>query len=403
MVRQRLARLSRGSLVLRTAAGEVIYGADRDHRVIATVTDARFFPAVAFGGHVGAAEAYAEGWWTTDDLTGMIRLFLRNRDALDELESGWAAVAAPLRRLANLIHRNTRKGSRNNIRAHYDLGNEFFSLFLDETLTYSCALFDRRMATLREASEAKYARMEALLQLEAADHVLEIGSGWGGFAIHAATHVGCRVTTTTISDEQYQMACDRVRAAGLEDRVTVLKRDYRDLEGTYDKLVSIEMIEAIGHAQYPEYFAKCASLLTPNGRAAIQAITIADERYEGARKEVDFIKRFIFPGSCIPSLEVLAQAASGTDLRWERVDQVGLHYAETLRRWRHQFHVNQEKIQLLGFDERFMRLWDFYFCYCEGGFLEGAIGTAQISLAKPGATPARVDDVPTIPSLMWAA
>ena len=351
------------------------------------VRDSRFYPAVALGGHLGAAEAYAEGWWTTDDLTGVIRFFARNRDAIAGLESGWARWLNPLRRLANVIHRNTRRGARNNIRAHYDLGNDFFALFLDETMTYSCGLFERPDASLRDASIAKYDRIAALVGVTRDDHVLEIGTGWGGFAIRAASKYGCRVTTTTISAEQYRLARARVAEAGLSHLVTVLQSDYRDLEGTYDKLVSIEMIEAIGHDQYRQFFTRCAELVKPTGRVAIQAITIADDHYEAARKEVDFIKRYIFPGSCIPSVAVMREAAATTDLRVERADEIGLHYAETLRRWRETFHLNRHRIAALGFDARFQRLWDFYFCYCEGGFRERTIGNVQLSFAKPAAPP----------------
>jgi cyclopropane-fatty-acyl-phospholipid synthase len=238
---------------------------------------------------------------------------------------------------------------------------------------------------MAEASAAKYARIATLLDLRPSDHLVEIGTGWGGFAIHAATHHRCRVTTTTISDQQFQLATQRVAAAGVADLVTVVRRDYRDLRGQHDKLVSIEMIEAVGHEHYTAYFEQCAALLAPHGRAVIQAITIADERYEAARREVDFIKRHIFPGSCIPSRAVLAEAVAGTDLSLVRADEIGLHYAATLRRWRDTMAANRDQIAALGFDARFQRLWEFYFCYCEGGFLEQAIGTAQLVYAKPEA------------------
>ncbi|HXY19295.1 MAG TPA: cyclopropane-fatty-acyl-phospholipid synthase family protein, partial [Gemmatimonadales bacterium] len=278
------------------------------------------------------------------------------------------------------------------------------ALFLDDTLTYSCALFERPDASLRDASIAKYDRIAALLALGPDDHLVEIGTGWGGFAVHAARRYGCRVTTTTISAEQARLARQRVADLGLADRVTVLERDYRDLDGAYDKLVSIEMVEAVGHEYFGTFFARCAALLKPSGRAAIQAITIPDERYDAARREVDFIKRYVFPGGCLPSLAVLRQAAAATDLRLERVDEIGLHYPETLRRWRGNFTRNRDTVAALGFDERFRRIWEFYFCYCEGAFLERAIGDVQLALAKPAAAPlGPVAAPPAPPAVVGAA
>lgn len=384
-VRSRLAQLSHGRLELHDGPRTESWGDPAAPAVDLVVHDPRFYPAVAFGGAVGAGESYGAGWWSSRDLTGVVRLLLRNRQALDGLETGWSSLVQPVRRVAHWLNANTRRGARRNIEAHYDLSNDFFALFLDPTMTYSCGIFERPGASMAEASEAKYARIAALLDLQASDHLVEIGTGWGGFAIHAARHHHCRVTTTTISAEQYQLACRRVAAAGLVDRVTVLQQDYRDLRGEYDKLASIEMIEAVGHEHYGTYFQQCADLLAPHGRAVIQAITIADERYEGARREVDFIKRHIFPGSCIPSREILARAAAPTDLRLVQADEIGLHYAETLRHWRDRLRANREQVGALGFDDAFQRRWEFYFCYCEGGFLERAIGTAQLVYAKPAA------------------
>jgi cyclopropane-fatty-acyl-phospholipid synthase len=394
LVIRRLSRLRHGSLRLIEGKQHSVRGPAGGPQHTILVHDPRFYPAILFGGSVGAGEAYGEGWWTTDDLPGLVQLLLRDREVLDGMETGWARLAQPLRRLAHALRANTRRGSRENIRAHYDLGNDFFREFLDGSLTYSCALFERTGGSLQEAQEAKYARMAALVDLRAEDHVLEIGTGWGGFAVFAATRYGCRVTTTTISRAQHEVAVARVRAAGLDDRVTVLLEDYRDLRGRYDKLVSIEMIEAIGHAQYPTFFARCAELLTPAGRAAIQAIVIADARYESARREVDFIKRHIFPGSCIPSRGILRRAAGRTDLREERMDEIGAHYVETLRQWRTRLAARRAEVRRFGFDDRTLRLWDFYFGYCEGGFRDGAIGTVQLVLAKPEAVPVAVRAVP---------
>ena len=392
-----LAKIATGRLKIQDGGRIKGYGFGLPE-IAVTVLDRRFYPAVAFGGAVGAGESYAEGWWTTEDLTGLVRLLIRNRNVVDGLETGWARLVQPLRRLLHAWNRNTRRGSQRNIRAHYDLSNEFFELFLDETLTYSCGVFDGPGATLRDASIAKYDRLATLLNLRPGDRVVEIGTGWGGFAIRAATEFGCRVTTTTISDEQFRFASRRVAEIGLADQVTVVQRDYRDLTGRFDKLVSIEMIEAVGHEHYDMFFAKCADLLEPDGLVAIQAITIQDDRYHSARREVDFIKRHIFPGSCIPSRAVLARSAERAGLTLLRDDEIGLHYAETLRRWRTAFFANRDRVAALGFDERFQRLWDFYFCYCEAGFLEGAIGTAQLSFARQTST-AGVLQLPSPPSL----
>ena len=382
---RRLARLERGRLLVREAGEVLSVGDPSAEPVTIRVHDARFHESIALGGAVGAGEAYAAGWWSSDDLTGVVRLMLRNREALDGLEGGAASLTGTLRRLLHVLHANSRRGARRNIRAHYDLGNAFFAQFLDETLTYSCALFERPDASLAEASVAKYDRIARLLDLRPSDHLLEIGSGWGSFAIHAASRYGCRVTTTTISPAQLSLARQRVHESGLDDRITLLGLDYRDLRGSYDKLASIEMIEAIGHEKYETFYRQCARLLVPKGRAVIQAITIPDDRYEAARREVDFIKRYVFPGSNIPSPSVLAAAASAADLTPVRADEIGLHYAETLRRWRENLLAHRGPIAALGYDDRFFRLWEFYLCYCEGGFLERAIGAAQLVYARGAA------------------
>lgn len=385
-VRARLSDLAVGRLELVAGGRASAYGPGGAPTGRVEVLDpALFWRSVAFGGHVGAAEAYVAGAWTTPDLVDVVRLFLRNREVLDGLETGWARLAQPLRRALHTLNRNTLRGSARNIQAHYDLGNEFFEHVLDETLTYSAGVFERPDTSLRAASEAKYDRLCRKLDLGPADHVVEIGSGWGGFAIHAAARYGCRVTTTTISREQHALASSRIAGAGLADHVEIRLDDYRRLTGTYDKLVSIEMVEAVGHQYFGTFFETCARLLLPDGLAAIQAITIQDRLYESARREVDFIKRYIFPGSCIPSVSVLARAAAPTGLRLVDLEDLTPHYAETLRRWRARFEANWDRIAALGFDERFRRLWEFYFCYCEGGFAERVLGSAQLVFAKPGA------------------
>ncbi len=400
-VQARLSLLRHGGLVLEEpgqAPGRArVWGDASGPTCLITVTDPRFYEAVALGGAVGAGEAYAAGWWTSPDLVALVRLLVKNREALDGLETGTARLVGGARRLWHALRANSRGGARRNIRAHYDVGNEFFRLILDETMTYSCALFDHPDAPLAQASLAKYDRIARLLDLKPGEHVVEIGTGWGGFAIHAASRYGCRVTTTTISAAQHDLAHRRIQDAGVADRVTLLQADYRDLRGTFDKLVSIEMIEAIGHDQYPTFYRQCADLLAPHGRAVIQAITIADDRYEQARREVDFIKRHIFPGSCIPSRAILAQAAAATDLVPVQGDEIGLHYAETLRRWRANLLSRREDARALGYDDHFIRLWEFYFCYCEGGFLERAIGAAQLVYTKPAAAGRMAPPVAAVP------
>jgi cyclopropane-fatty-acyl-phospholipid synthase len=381
----RLASLTSGRLRLLEPRGVHQFGNGSGPCMELQVQDPAFFAELAFGGSVGAAESYMLGHWRADDLTALFRLLLRNRAALDGLESGLARLSAPLRSAAHWLHRNTRAGSRRNIAAHYDLGNDFFRLMLDETLMYSCAHFERPGMTLAEAQTAKLDRICRALALGPGDHVLEIGTGWGGFAMHAAGRYGCRVTTTTISAAQFELARERIREAGLDGRISVLLEDYRDLTGTYDKLVSIEMIEAIGHRQYREFFRRCAGRLAPGGRMLLQAITIADHHYARARDEVDFIKRYVFPGACIPAVSALAQAMAGaSDLRILALEDFGLHYATTLARWRANFFANLERVRALGYPEAFIRLWDFYLCYCEAGFAEGQLGDAQILLARAG-------------------
>jgi len=382
-VRHRMNRITHGQLTLRHRGVVHQFGDGGEPEATMDIGDAAFFRALTVRGHLGAAESYMRGEWSSPDLAAVIRVFARNRDALDGLEKGWAWLARPALAALRLWNRNTRRGSVRNIHAHYDLGNEFFSAFLDETMTYSCGIFENGRSSLRDASVAKYDRICRKLQLEPTDHVIEIGSGWGGFAIHAASTYGCRVTTTTISREQHACATERVAEAGLQDLVTVLLRDYRDLEGTYDKLVSIEMVEAVGHQFLDTYFEKCASLLAPDGMAAIQAITVQDGWYDPRQRQVDFIKRYIFPGSFVPAISTLTGSSARTDLRLVQLEDITAHYAETLRRWRRRFEENWHRIRSLGFDERFRRLWEFYFCYCEGGFDEAVLGNVQLVFAKP--------------------
>lgn len=384
-----LGPLRGGGLHLRDALGDVRLGqADAPLQVTLWVDDPAFYRAVAAQGSVGAGEAYIRGQWRCDDLVALVQLLVRNRDLLDGMERGPARLGGWLLKGWNRLRRNTREGSRRNIAAHYDLGNPFFSLFLSTDLMYSSALYTEPGDSLEQASQRKLARICEQLQLQPGDRVVEIGTGWGGFALYAARNIGCHVTTTTISVEQYTLARQRVEAAGLQDRVTLLLKDYRDLDGQYDKLVSIEMIEAIG-AQYLEtYFATLTRLLKPDGRALLQAITIEDERYEQARRSVDYIKRFVFPGSFIPSLNaIMAAKTRSSDLQLIGQHDFGQSYALTLRAWRRRFLSQLPAVRAQGFDERFIRLWEFYLAYCEGGFLERSIGVSHLLLARPGYRP----------------
>lgn len=389
-----MAGLAGGSLVLEDGLGTVLLGtAERGAageeavglRVRLRVLDPGFYRAVATHGSVGAGEAYMEGLWECDDLVGLVRLLVRNRELLDGLETGPARLGGWALRAWHALRRNTRQGSRRNIAAHYDLGNDFFQLFLSPDLMYSSAIWDGDDDTLDAASTRKLDRICRKLELGPGDRVVEIGTGWGGFALHAARHYGCHVTTTTISREQHAMAARRVADAGLGDRVTLLLQDYRDLQGEYDKLVSIEMIEAIGAPYLDTYFATVGRLLRPDGQALVQAITIEDHRYDHALRSVDFIKRHVFPGSFIPSVAAMVSAKSrASDLALVQMEDFGLSYARTLQAWRQRFLACLPQVRAQGFDERFIRMWEFYLAYCEGGFRERSIGVAQLLMARPG-------------------
>ncbi len=357
-----------------------------------------FYDRIVFGGSVGAGEAYMAGLWTTDDLTALIRVVLRNQDVFQGLDRRWTRLAAPAYKLFHALRRDTRAGSRANISAHYDLGNDFYRLFLDDTLTYSCGIFQGEDCTLEDASLAKYERIGRKLALGPEDHVLEIGTGWGGFGIFAAERYGCRVTTTTISREQRDLAVERIREAGLADRVEVLFKDYRDLEGRFDKLVSIEMIEAVGHHYLEAFFRACSDRLKEDGLMMLQAITITDRVFERHKHSVDFIKRYIFPGSCIPSIAAMSRAvARATDLKMDHLEDITPHYARTLRAWRDRFFENVESVKALGFSDAFVRMWEYYLSYCEAGFEERYLGDVQIRFIKPMARPAPIlPDLPTV-------
>jgi cyclopropane-fatty-acyl-phospholipid synthase len=357
-------------------------------RATMTVLDQRAWRMVATHGSAGLGEAYFEGFWATDDLTAVLRILSRASRRTDRHRSSIQRVTGPATDALRRLRRQDKRRDRTNIRSHYDLGNDFFEHFLDPTMMYSAAVFPTWDAPLEDASKEKLDRLCRLLDLRPDERVVEIGTGWGGFAVHAARHYGARVTTTTISAEQHAYATERVTREGLSDRITVLHDDYRDLTGTYDKLASIEMIEAVDWREHDTFFGHCRRLLGPDGLMALQAIVIEPQRYERAKNTRDFIKAFIFPGGCLPSMEAIVHSVSRvTDLTVTRVDDYGLHYGETLRRWRANLHHDEEALDAMGLDERFVRMWDFYLCYCEAAFDERSISVVQMALARPGWRP----------------
>ena len=400
--------LSKNSLILDKVARKIILGyfkeikegqitvkENSDHMVFGEVTpkfpvkatievqNSRMYMDIAAKGLNGSADAFIKGWWTCDNLTNLVRIFTRNRDTANKFESGIANLAIWALKLSHSCRRNNLKESLRNIHAHYDLGNEFFSTFLDDTRMYSCAIFTKPESSLHEASITKIDRICKKLNLSPADHLLEIGTGWGGFALYAAKNYGCRITSTTISQEQFIFSENLIKKNGLQDQVTILKKDFRELEGQFDKLVSIEMIEAIGHRLYKTFFQKCGQLLKPEGLLAIQAITITDNLFHESKDFIDFIKQYIFPGSCIPSISALCSAASSSDIKLFHLEDITPHYARTLKEWRTNFLQNKRRVKNLGFTNPFIRLWLFYLCYCEGGFIERQIGNVQMVFTKP--------------------
>jgi len=394
MVMRLLPSIAWGRIKMIEGSDTAVFGASETNNqpeVVMEIVHPRFYSAVVFGGSVGLAEAYMAGLWKCSDLTEMIRILVRNLPALERVEYGPAWMSRFLRKVFHFFHRNTRLGSRQNIVAHYDLGNEFYSLFLDGTMTYSCGIFESESTSLEQASIAKYDRICRKLQLEPQDHVVEIGSGWGGFAIHAAENYGCHVTTTTISDSQYEYAVDLINRKGLKARIEILKKDYRDVSGRFDKLVSIEMIEAVGHEFIETFLTTCSHLLKPEGMMALQAITIKDQRYRRHVRDVDFIKRYIFPGSCLTAVTHLCDVATrATDLQLVHMEDITPHYARTLRCWRERFLNQIDIVTKMGFPESFIRMWEYYFCYCEGAFQERYIGDVQMVFSRPLGRPAPI-------------
>ena len=387
IVRSRLQAIAEGEITVVENGAAESFGTTTDELPLTaeiTINDPTFYSDIAFGGVIGSGESYIHGHWACDDLTTLVRILLRNRAVLENMDGGAALVTRPLQKLFHWLNRNTRNGSRRNIAAHYDLGNDFYELWLDERMMYSSAIYESPDMSLEAASTAKLDRICRKLRLSPQDHVIEIGTGWGGFAIYAARNYGCRVTTTTISREQHDYAREAIMAAGLEDRITLLFEDYRDLEGRYDKLVSIEMVEAVGWEFHDTFFAKCSELLKPHGEMLIQAITIADQYFEKYRKSVDFIRRYIFPGGCLMSVTAMSDSLTRvTDMRAVHIEDIGPHYAMTLRDWRERFEARLDEIRELGYSDEFIRMWRFYLTYCEGAFIERTIGDVHLHGVKP--------------------
>ncbi len=391
LVLSRLEKLELGQITVHDDENRYTFGTPSDEFPLAaelTVFSPNFYRDIAFGGSIGAGEAFVNRAWDCDDLTSLLRILLRNRAVLERMDSGLSALGLPLQKLLHKLNRNTHGGSRRNIAAHYDLGNDFYRLWLDEKMMYSCAYFESTDTSLDDASTAKLERICRKLDLQAGDSVLEIGCGWGGMAMHIAKNYGCQVTTTTISRQQYEFAQQAIRDAGLENRITLLRKDYRDLDGRFDKIISVEMVEAVGHEYHDTFFRKCCELLKSDGQMLLQAITIADQRYDQYRKSVDFINRYIFPGGCLTSVsEMTATMTSGTDLRVIHLEDIGPHYATTLRHWQERFLARIDEVRALGFADEFIRMWRFYLCYCESAFVERAIGDVQMLIMRPDARP----------------
>nr|WP_167356314.1 cyclopropane-fatty-acyl-phospholipid synthase family protein [Acinetobacter kyonggiensis] len=378
LVLRSLLKLRHGQIIFQGVWNGFV-GDSIELSVVVRVHNKQLMELIFKNGVLGAAEGYIRGYWSTDHLVELIQILARNRDVLDKLNQNIISQASQFFLKAwYKTRKNSIDGSRKNIADHYDLSNEFFKLFLDPSLMYSSAVFQEPSMSLEQASNYKKELICQKLQLKPMDHLVEIGSGWGGFAIYAAQNYGCKVTTITISQAQYDEAVARVEAAGLAHRVDVQLKDYRLLEGKFDKLVSIEMIEAVGEAYLSTYFKQCHNLLKPKGLALIQAITIEDARYKKALNTVDYIKRYIFPGSFIPCVSVLTQTASEQQLRLKHLEDIGQSYAQTLHFWRKNFLAAREQVLALGFDENFIRMWDFYLCYCEGGFKEGVISDVHM-------------------------
>ncbi len=384
LVLNKFNNMKHGYIHIKDTQKEYKIGNDKsDLRVNLEITSDEFYVLIGSGGLMGASEAYALGLWKVDDLVKLIQIMVRNKDLMDNIDSGLSSIIKPINKWIHYRRQNTLIGSKKNIVAHYDLSNEFYSLWLDRTMTYSCGIFKNNTTTMEEASIEKLDRICKKLNLSKDDSVLEIGTGWGSFAIHAAKNYGCKITTTTISDAQYNFAKNRIEEEGLQDKITLLNKDYRLLEGQYDKIASIEMIEAVGHKNVKTYFKKVSSLLRDNGLFAMQGITYNDQNFDVYKNSVDFINKYIFPGSCLISVSQVSEIIKkNTSMLFVDLEDITSHYATTLRIWRENFFKQLPKIKELGFSDSFINLWEFYFVYCEAGFIEKNIGDYQFVFSK---------------------
>jgi cyclopropane-fatty-acyl-phospholipid synthase len=381
-----LSRLNIGRLIVIDGSEIKTFGnspTNKHSSLTITIHDSRTYRMILFGGGTGAAEAYMKGHWSSNDMTALIEHFIKNRETLERLEGGYHRFMVLIDKIIHRLRKNTPSGSKKNIAAHYDLSNDFYKLWLDKRMMYSAAIFQTENSDIEDASENKLKIICNKLGLNSGDHLCEVGTGWGGMAIYAAKNYGCKVMTTTISEEQFNFASARIQEEGLNDKINIVKQDYRELSGTYSKLVSVEMIEAVGHEFLGSFFNKCNSLLQPKGKGLIQAITIADHLYEQAKHKVDFIQKMIFPGGALSSIEVLTRLAEEEgQFRVIDLESIGPHYAQTLRVWRKRFLKHIDEVKKLGFNHDFIRMWEFYFCYCEGGFNQKTIDDYHMVLEK---------------------
>ena len=392
-LKKKLSHLDVGCISVKDGYDKFSFGdINSELKVNVQVHSQEFYVMTGSGGAMGIAEAYILGYWTSDDVVMLMRIILKNRSILLSLNKGFAKIINPINKLIHRSRQNTLKGSKENILAHYDLSNDFYKLWLDPTMTYSCGYFNDPDTTLEAASIEKLDRICRKLKLSEEDNILEIGTGWGSFSIHAAKNYGCSITTTTISDAQYEYAKACVVEEGLESKINVINKDYRKLDGQYDKIVSIEMIEAVGYEYISEYFKKLSSLLKPEGLMAIQGITYNDQNFDTYKGSVDFIKKYIFPGSCLISIsQIIDEIKNKTDLSMIDMEDITRHYAETLNRWRKNFMNVLPEVKEMGYSKAFINMWEFYFLYCEAGFLERNIGDVQMVFAKSGARDVRVE------------
>lgn len=381
--RKLIQKWKKGGIELLLPHGEkFLLGSDSD-RVQVQIKDYRFFNEILFEGDIGFGKAYMLGYWDTDQLTKLLSLFTENQNEAEDHGVGLSWLGELFQRWGHKLRANTLKGSQKNIHAHYDLGNDFYRLFLDPTMSYSCAIYTNPQENLEKAQHNKIQRLLQKLRLQPSDHLLEIGTGWGTLAIEATKTYGCQVTSVTISKEQFKFAKERIKQENLEHKIEIRFQDYRTIQGQYDKIVSVEMLEAVGHEHLPVFFKRCDEILRPNGLLVLQVISMVDQKYEQYRKSCDWIQKYIFPGSLLPSLTILTQTMTkASRFMVEHLENIGIHYAQTLREWNQRFQANWSDIEKLGFDEQFRRKWEYYFCYCEAGFQSRAIGDLQLVLTR---------------------